>query len=276
VKLSEIRQVLATRGLRLTRSLGQNFLHDANQLRRIVAAAALTPEDSVLEIGPGLGPLTELLLPRTKQVLAIEKDLRLAAYLKERFATARNLTLEAADALEHLRSRRPDWRGWKVVSNLPYSVASPLLVELALAAHGPERMVVTLQREVARRLTARAGAEDYGVLSLLAQLHYEAAGSFRIPATCFFPQPEVDSACVTLVRRAAPLLSAPEVPLFVQIVKRCFSQRRKMMFNLLKRDWPEPAVASAFDRLALEPQARAEAVGLEQFARLARLLGGDN
>ena len=136
--LSEMRQILAGSGIRLTKSLGQNFLHDGNQLRRIVEAAELTKADRVLEIGPGLGPLTELLIERAGGVVAIEKDLKLAEHLRKRFAnkSVQNFQLLKADALEYLRDEARDWREWKLVSNLPYSVASPILVELAQTGHG--------------------------------------------------------------------------------------------------------------------------------------------
>src|SRR6185436_16693668 len=153
MKLSEMKQVLAEHGIHLTKSLGQNFLHDANQLQRIVSAACLNPGEKVLEIGPGLGPLTELLVRDAGHVLAIEKDQRLADFLRQRFATASNLELQHADALEFVE-QHPDLREWKVVSNLPYSVASPILVELARSPHSPQRIVVTLQLEVARRISA--------------------------------------------------------------------------------------------------------------------------
>src|SRR6185503_9250772 len=140
MKLSEIREVLEARDIQLTKSLGQNFLHDQNQLRRIVAAAELTATDKVLEIGPGLGPLTGLLLASAGQVLAIEKDARLVEVLRERFATAKNLELQHADALEISEDRARDWHEWKLVANLPYSVASPILVELAQNPKRPERL----------------------------------------------------------------------------------------------------------------------------------------
>jgi len=134
--LSEMREVLASRGIRLTKSLGQNFLHDGNQLRRIVAAAELTKADRVLEIGPGLGPLTEWLVAQAGEVLAIEKDGRLVTALRERLGSkseVRSSKFEIwhDDALAFLRRERRDWSDWKLVSNLPYSVASPILVELA-------------------------------------------------------------------------------------------------------------------------------------------------
>src|SRR5687767_6984428 len=118
MKLSEIRQILAERGIQLTKSLGQNFLHDANQLRRIVAAAELDPADKVLEIGPGLGPLTELLVEQAGEVFAIEKDARLVDVLTKRFAKKRSLTVLHADALEFLKREQRNWSDWNVVGNL--------------------------------------------------------------------------------------------------------------------------------------------------------------
>jgi 16S rRNA (adenine1518-N6/adenine1519-N6)-dimethyltransferase len=290
MKLSEMREVLAVRGIQLTKSLGQNFLHDGNQLRRIVDAAELNKTDKVLEIGPGLGPLTELLLDRAGEVLAIEKDARLVEFLRERFNVGQASRLSPSeiqtlktgatpvlrllhdDALEFIRREPRDWNDWKLVANLPYSVASPILVELAQASGRPERMVATLQLEVARRLMAGPGDKDYGVLTLLVQLDYEPRDSFKIPASCFFPAPDVDSACVVLVRRVKRLIADEQREAFVRIVKRGFSQRRKMMLKLLKEDWPEQRLADAFGALNLSPQVRAEVLGLEQFTKLTAIL----
>ena len=297
MNLSEMKQLLAREDIQLTRSLGQNFLHDGNQLRRIVDAAELVKTDKVLEIGPGLGPLTELLLERAGSVLAIEKDARLVAVLRERFDTqltepsltpsdvarmpkrpgeekssARGLELLHADALVLLKLEPCDWSDWKLVSNLPYSVASPILVELAQMCGRPERMVVTLQLEVARRLMAGAEDEDYGLLTLLVQLDYEPHGWFKIPAACFFPTPDVDSACIALVRRAKPLLADEHRATFVKVVKRALSQRRKMMAKLLKADWPMEKLQAAMATLKLSPQVRAEKLSLEQFVELTRRL----
>jgi 16S rRNA (adenine1518-N6/adenine1519-N6)-dimethyltransferase len=271
MKLSEMKQLLAARGIRLTKSLGQHFLHDGNQLRRIVEAGQVTADDNVLEVGPGLGPLTELLLARAGSVLAVEKDERLVEVLRGRFPDHPRLTVVSGDALEFVRQRR-QWAGWKLVSNLPYSVASPILVELAWADPGPDRMVATLQLEVAQRALARAGGEEYGVFSLLLQLHYTPGPWFRIPASCFHPAPGVDSACLTLERRSRPLLEAARRPGFARLVKRAFSQRRKRMFKLLRVDWTEAQLEAAFRHLGLSPQTRAEEVTLEQFVRLTEAL----
>lgn len=297
MKLTEMREWLDKRDIQLTKSLGQNFLHDAKQLQRIVDTAAVTKADKVLEIGPGLGPLTELLLARADEVLAIEMDLRLVKVLCERFGLEMrandapkpeideapaadpddpelpdNLMLFHDDALAFIKRERRDWSDWKLVANLPYSVASPILVELALAPQRPKQMTVTLQLEVAQRLMAQADDDDYGVLTLLVQLDYEPRGWFRIPAGCFFPAPNVDSACVNLVRRESPLLPDEHRSVFVKIVKRAFSQRRKMMLKLLKTEWPLEKLQAAFATLNISPQERAEKLSLAQFVNLTEHL----
>jgi len=282
MKLSEMRELLAREEIQLTRSLGQNFLHDGNQLRRITKAAELSRRDKVLEIGPGLGPLTELLLENAGEVLAIEKDARLVEVLRKRFHlddTAANppnrsstLQLVHDDALDFVRREHRDWSEWKLVANLPYSVASPIIVELAQGEKSPQRLVVTLQLEVARRLVAGAGDDDYGILGLLVQLDFEPRESFKIPASCFFPQPEVDSACAVLERRPRPLLQPELRETFRALVKQAFSQRRKMMLKLLKQRWPEERLVQAFAKAGLSPQVRAETVELAQFVTLTSIL----
>jgi 16S rRNA (adenine1518-N6/adenine1519-N6)-dimethyltransferase len=267
VKLSEMKQILSERGIQLTKSLGQNFLHDGNQLRRIIEAAKLKKEDKVLEIGPGLGPLTELLVAKAGDVLAIEKDERLFKTLKQRMR-APSFKLLHDDGLEYLQRETRDWSGWKFVSNLPYSVASPILVELAQAPRAPELLVATLQLEVANRLMAAPGQKDYGVLTLLVQVEYEPKGFFKIPASCFFPEPDVDSACVSLARRVPALVTMEEKPVFSKIVKRAFSQRRKVMLKLLKEDWSAIELEQLFKQLQLPLQIRAEDVTLLQFVSL--------
>jgi 16S rRNA (adenine1518-N6/adenine1519-N6)-dimethyltransferase len=351
--LTEMRSLLAKRDIQLTRSLGQNFLHDGNQLRRIVDAAEIQPTDKVLEIGPGLGPLTELLLEKAGEVLAIEMDARLVDFLCARFGLTtqadelpaltpalspeerenlvdtpvnptlpdssqrgvneplnrnapvpgrsevpgskdfantnaglvnsvaapedgrtppQNLFLLHDDALGFLKREQRDWSDWKLVANLPYSVASPILVELAAGPRAPKMIVATLQLEVAKRLMAQADDDNYGVLTLLVQIDFEPRDWFKIPPECFFPSPDVDSACVCLVRRATPLLPENLRANFVKIVKRGFSQRRKMMLKLLKQDWPADKLATAFAELNISPMERAEKLSLEQFVKLAVLL----
>jgi 16S rRNA (adenine1518-N6/adenine1519-N6)-dimethyltransferase len=272
--VTEMRQILMERGILLTKSLGQNFLHDGNQLRRIADAAELTEDDQVLEIGPGLGPLTKLLLEKSRHVLAVEMDRRLVEFLRTRFLEPK-FELIHGDGLEVARDKTRDWTNWKLVSNMPYSVASPILVELAENPHPPKSMTVTLQLEVAQRIQAQANDEDYGLLSLLLQVRYLPTQSFKIPAASFFPAPDVDSACITLQLRPEPLLSAELLPKYKRIVKKAFSERRKMMFKLLKQEWPEELLGAGFEQIGLSRQIRAEAVSLEQFVALTRFIAVD-
>jgi 16S rRNA (adenine1518-N6/adenine1519-N6)-dimethyltransferase len=277
VTISEMRALLADRGLRLTRARGQNFLHDPHPLQRIVALAELSPQDSVLEIGAGLGPLTEALLRAVPsgRVIALEVEGRLAELLGKRLSGFANLHLETVDALSWLRQPGAEWGGWKVVSNLPYSIASPLLVELAQTPSPPDRLVVTLQQEVADRVVAGPDCRDYGVLSLLVQLRFEAKAAFAIPARCFWPKPEVDSACVRLDRRPQPLLAQRgEALAYERLVRRAFSQRRKMIPKLLRQDWPAERLERAMALAGVDPKSRAEHVSLEQYVTLARELTG--
>lgn len=270
--LGEMRTLLGAENLRLTRSLGQNFLHDGNQLRRIVTLAGLQPGDPVLEIGPGLGPLTEALLAAGARVLAIEKDARLIPVLQRRLGHHPLLELLHADALDWLAQHPRDLRDHHVVANLPYSVGSPILVELAHAPHPPRSATVTLQAEVVDRLRAKPGTAEFGVLSLLVGRVFTPGPSFRIPATCFFPAPDVTSACIRLDRRPHALAGGPGASPFVTLVKTAFSQRRKQLRKTLRAHWPEHALAHAWTRLGLADTARPEELGVEAFAALAALL----
>lgn len=272
MKLSEMRELLSARGIQLTKSLGQNFLHDANQLSKIAALGELTPADNVLEVGPGLGPLTELLLQSGAHVLAIEKDRRFIDILRERFAAFPRFELLQDDALAYLKENDHDWSGWKLVANLPYSVASPILVELALSPQPPERLVATLQLEVVQRIFSRADEDHYGLLSLYLQLRYEPVEWFKIPPGSFFPSPDVHSATIFLRRRSEPLLPADQVRIFQRLVRLAFSERRKMMPKLLKQQWPADRIATALEKVGISPQARAQTVSLEQFVALTKLL----
>lgn len=268
--LGEMRQILDTQGLRLTRSLGQNFLHDGNQLRRIVALADVRPGARVLEIGPGLGPLTEVLLAANARVLAVEKDARLAPILQKRLGAHPNFELIVGDALDWLKDPPPMGSDWQVVANLPYSVGSRLLVDLAALPQPPQSMTVTLQSEVVDRIQAKAGTPAFGVLTLLLARSYAPASAFRIPATCFFPAPDVASACVRLDRRATPLVEPERARDFDALVKLAFSQRRKRVQKLLAQQWPAAALAEAWQQLNLSPDARAEEWPPETFAALIR------
>jgi 16S rRNA (adenine1518-N6/adenine1519-N6)-dimethyltransferase len=193
--LTETRAALEQLGLRPSRSLGQSFLVDQNIALLIVSAAGLTLNDTVLEIGPGLGALTELMVERAGRVVAVEKDARLCEFLHGRFGRRRKLQLVHADALAvDLAAFAP----FKVVANLPYAVSTPLLMRLVESPARPRLMVLTVQREVGDRLAARPGTKDYGALTLFTQLYYEARRAHVVAPGCFWPAPEVESAVMVL------------------------------------------------------------------------------
>ena len=271
MKLTEMKELLERHKIQLTKSLGQNFLHDSNLLEKISAAGELTAADQVLEIGPGLGPLTERLIQSGAHILAVELDERLVEILRDRFGAAENLELLCGDGMKVVKERE-DWGAWKMVANLPYSMASAILVEAALKPVCFKKMVVTLQWEVLNRIAASAGTADYGLLTLLLQLRYKVTQRFKIRSGSFFPPPEIDSGVIVLERRAEEVLPVELHSLFVQIVKQGFSQRRKMMKKLLKMKWESEHLDEAFRRVNLPEEIRAEKVTLKQFAILTKLL----
>ena len=250
------------------KTLGQNFLHDRNLAQWIVARADLTPEDYVVEVGPGLGALTEFALASGAEVLAIEKDARLAEFLRKRFRTAR-LEIIHGDALAFdVRSLFAQPRV-KFIGNLPYNISSQLLLQFASYPSPISLFLCMLQKEMARRLSAPPRTSDYGALTLLVQLHYQVEYLRTVPSTVFLPAPEVDSAFVKLTPRASGELPQVDDEVFTALVRKGFSQRRKQLRKLLRddiADWENTAAAGRFS-----PQARAEELSLLQWIQLANL-----
>lgn len=264
-----VRDILARLGHRPNKGLGQNYLIDANILRIITDAAALQPEDSVLEIGPGLGVLTRQLIARCRQVTAIEKDPAMAAYLRGELKQ-NHFSLIEQDALDV--DYGPLFEGGieKIAANLPYSVGSRVLIDLVEAEPHVERIVVLLQREVGDRICAGPGDKHYGVMAVLTGLWYEAGITKKVSPTCFMPPPKVWSAVVSLRRREAPLVDLADYRFFKQLVKYCFSQRRKMIGSLLRKKYP--AAEAVLAELGIDPKARPETISIEGWGRLANAL----
>ncbi|HOE00887.1 MAG TPA: 16S rRNA (adenine(1518)-N(6)/adenine(1519)-N(6))-dimethyltransferase RsmA [Kiritimatiellia bacterium] len=267
---SEVRALLAQLDFHPSRILGQNFLIDRNILGILLAAAELQPTDRVVEVGPGLGVLTDELLMRASAVSAVEKDHRLAAYLRTRFAEEPRLVLHEGDILEADLPALFAAPGHKLVANLPYAIAARLLVELGALPHPPELIVVTIQREVAERLVARPGGKDYGLLAILLQRHYEIAVVKNISPSCFWPPPEVQSAIVKLTRRAAPLGGAANEQALRELLRHAFSQRRKTLARSLRGVVVDPLPALA--QVGIAPTARAEEIPPDRWPPLLRAL----
>lgn len=268
MKLSQIDATLREIRVAPVKTLGQNFLHDRNLAQWIVARADLTPEDYVVEIGPGLGALTEFILASGARVLAIEKDARLADFVRERFPAER-LEVLHGDALEFDVRRLYAHPQVTLISNLPYNISSQLLLRFTKYPSPISLWLCMLQKEMARRLSAAPRTSDYGALTLLVQLHYEVEYLRSVPASVFLPQPEVDSAFVRITPRASGEFPDHDADLFTRLVRQGFSQRRKQLQKLLRDDivdWPAAAQACGFD-----PKARAEELSLAQWVQLSNL-----
>ncbi len=251
--------------------LGQNFLIDPNIVRKIVALAEISPNDRVLEIGPGRGVLTEVLCKAAGLVTAVEIDPRLHAYLAERQAEFPNLTLVLDDALVYPVESLSV--GTIVVANLPYYISTPLLFRLLDQRDRFPRLVLMLQNEVADRLVAKPGSSDYGVLSVMAQYAAEITKAFRVSAQCFRPRPEVGSAVVLLRTRARRELSPEVEPKFAALVKAAFAHRRKTLVNSLKDEgYDQKSVTGAIQELNLSPAIRAEILSVTQLIELSCLI----
>ncbi len=249
--------------------LGQNFLIDPNIIRKIVALAALTPHDHVLEIGPGRGILTEALCRVSHHVTAIEVDPRLHSYLAERHTNDPNLTLILGDAMTYPLAHLPI--GTIVVANLPYYLSTPLLFRLLEQRDRFPRLVLMLQEEVADRLAALPGSSDYGVLSIMAQYAAEIDKAFKVSSQCFRPRPEVGSAVVLLKVKAQRELRGEEEPQFAALVRAAFAHRRKTLINALKDEgYDQNIVGTALQSLGLERSIRAEVLSIAQFIALTR------
>jgi 16S rRNA (adenine1518-N6/adenine1519-N6)-dimethyltransferase len=266
MKLSEIRATLGEIRVSPVKTLGQNFLHDQNLARSIVNQAELTADDYVVEIGPGLGALTKLALEKGARVLAIEKDTRLANFLRERLGHAR-LEVMNTDALKFDARALFAHRRVKLLGNLPYNISSALLLKFLEYPSPISLSFFMLQKEMALRLSASPFTSDYGSLTLYAQLHHRVQYLRTVSATVFFPKPEVDSALVRILPRDRLELPERDDELLQKLIRLGFSQRRKQLKKLLRAqvsDWDAAARNLGFD-----PKARAEELSLLQWIGLA-------
>ena len=267
MNLTEIRAALADLNLHPSKSLGQNFLADTNLARWLVDQLELDPGDHLVEIGPGLGALTECAAPRCASLTLIEKDARLAGRLAERYADDRRVEVLHQDALEYdVRAVFPRMPA-KLLGNLPYYITSSILFRYGDDPSPFSRMVLTIQREFAARLAAGPRTKDYAALTLLVQRRWEVKYLRTIPASVFMPRPKVESASILLTPRPAGGLPDCDARRFTTLVKQGFSQRRKQLGKMLAGavpDWPDAARA-----LGVSETARAEELSLAQWVELA-------
>jgi 16S rRNA (adenine1518-N6/adenine1519-N6)-dimethyltransferase len=267
---ADVRALLSEHGLRPSRALGQNFLADPNTARRIIRLAGVEAGDRVLEIGPGVGSLTLALAGAATEVLALELDRHLLPVLESVLAGVDNVRLVQGDALSvDYEALLPPGR-WTSVSNLPYNMATPLVARLLEDAPRVDRLVVMTQREVAERLAAGPGEEAYGAVSVKVAYYTRARVLGTVPATVFVPRPRVESALVAMDRRPTPPVDVPSPDRLFALVRGGFAQRRKTLRQAL-RPLLGDGSADVLRAAGIDPGARAEVLGLEEWAALARV-----
>jgi 16S rRNA (adenine1518-N6/adenine1519-N6)-dimethyltransferase len=252
------------------KSLGQHFLTDRRVLGAIADALELRGDETVIEIGPGRGALTDLLVPRARRVIAVEYDRQLAALLRERYAAAANVSIVEQDVLE-VNLGALAGGTYVLAGNVPYYITTPILFH-ALARPRPERAVYLVQREVAQRITAAPGDREYGALSANVQAVAHAEQLLRVPAGAFRPPPKVESAVIRVVPRADPVVREEEETPFRVLVQSAFSFRRKQMRRVVRSVWDVDAQAAEalLARAGIDPSTRPETIAPEEFARLMR------
>lgn len=262
--------ILKAFGLHMSKKLGQNFLIDAGIVQGIVDAAQIRPGDHVLEIGPGIGTLTQGLAEAGADVTAVELDKKLPAVLAETLKAYDHVRIVPGDILKVDIPALMGTEPFKVVANLPYYITTPILMTLLERRLPITTMVTMVQKEVAERMTARPGSRSYGALSVAVQYYTEPEIVLNVPPRSFIPAPEVDSVVIACRVRSVPAVRVSEEKMFFRVVRAAFGQRRKTLANALRGGgFPKEQVRDAMERAQMDPQRRGETLSLEEFGRLA-------
>ena len=276
-------QVIQKHGFAFQKKFGQNFLIDAHVLDKIIAAAGVTADDMVLEIGPGIGTMTQYLAERARQVTAVEIDTNLIPILKETLSDYDNVTVINEDILKvdikKLAEEYNAGKPIKVVANLPYYITTPIIMGLFESGVPIDNITVMVQKEVADRMQVGPGSKDYGALSLAVQYYAEPYIVANVPPNCFIPRPNVGSAVIRLTRHQTPPVEVKDRELMFKLIRASFNQRRKTLLNGLNNSpelsFGKEQIAAAIEQLGVPAAVRGEALTLEQFSRLSDLLGGN-
>ena len=281
---SVTKAVLERHGFTFKKSFGQNFLTDTNILQKIVDTAEIDDRVNVIEIGPGIGALTEFLAERAAQVMAFEIDHRLVPILADTLRDFDNVTVVNEDILkvdlaQHIQNFKNPELPIKVVANLPYYITTPILMHLIESGIPFSEFVVMMQKEVADRISAQPNTKAYGSLSIAVQYYMTAKVAFIVPRTVFVPAPNVDSAILKMVRRPEPAVAVEDESFFFKVSKASFTHRRKTLWNNLtgyfgKAEEVKDKLTKALDQAGLSPSVRGEALSLAEFASLADALKG--
>ena len=268
---AELLAELEKLGMRPGRGLGQNFLLDGNLLDWIVRNCGVRPGETVLEVGPGFGALTEKLLAAGAKLTAVEYDHRLADYLRSKFAGASDFTLVEADACKvDYDQLFPEGTRYRAIANLPYAISSVFIAKMLMTNNPPQSMFFMLQREMAERLAAEPGNKAYGALSVRTQLFYDVTIAKIVPPQVFCPPPEVESALASFRLRAEPLCDLDTADLTAWLVKRLFGQRRKQLGKLLGQIVGKEAAAAALADAGFSPELRPDKLTVAEYVALTR------
>ena len=271
-------EILSKYNIRLTKTLGQNFLTDANIIRKITDAGELSEEDLVIEVGPGIGALTVSLAEKAGKVVAIEIDKKLIPVLEETTSQFKNVVLVNADALKaDISQLISDWKGnIKVISNLPYYVTTPIVMMFLEGDYPIERMVLMVQKEVAQRMVAQPKTKDYSALSVGVQAAGLPKILFNVSRNCFIPKPEVDSTVLRIILTDEYRKKIRDYKVFHECVKAAFAQRRKTLINSMSGAAnlaiDKEAIKDIILSLNLKEQTRGEELSVEQFISLSNLI----
>lgn len=273
------KEILETYGLSAKKSLGQNFIVDTNILRNIVEAGEVTEKTTVIEVGPGIGALTEQLAKKAGKVVAFEIDDRLLPVLSDTLSPYSNIEIIHDDILNvdlnaFYASHLKDAEEIVVVANLPYYITTPIILRFLESDLPIDRMVLMMQKEVASRLSARPSTKAYGSLSIAVQYYMRAEVAFTVPKTVFMPQPNVDSAIIRLSRKEGEALDVKDEALFFMLARAAFVQRRKTLWNNLqvsfgKDEEVREKMKAALESADIDPGRRGETLSIDEFARLS-------
>lgn len=273
-------EVLQKYNFNFQKKFGQNFLIDANILEKIVDAAQVTEEDCVLEIGPGIGTMTQYLAERAKTVIAVEIDKNLIPILQDTLSPYANVTIMNEDILKvdinHIVDKYNGGKPIKVVANLPYYITTPIIMALFEKHVALQSITIMVQKEVADRMQVGPGTKDYGALSLAVQYYAYPEIVVRVPASCFMPRPNVDSTVIRLTRYEKPPVEVTDEVYLFAVIRASFNQRRKTLVNGLTNAGnlgiSRDNIISVLEEMQLSPAVRGETLTLKQFAELSNCL----
>lgn len=268
VRMNSLKKYFHAKNIYPKKTLGQNFIIDIDIINQIVEIAGLSKDDEILEIGAGLGTLTMYLAQKVKRVVAIEKDRKLLKELNKSLSDIKNLELYNEDILQADLKRFYNENKMKVVSNLPYSISSPILIRLLENRELFSLIVIMIQREVGERIAAKPGGREYGSLSVLLQSYMDVSVGLRVPSDAFWPKPKVESVVIKLVPLDKPRIKIPDESLFNKVVRTAFSTRRKILGNALSSLFPKDKLNAILNSSGIDRTRRAETLSIEDFARI--------